>query len=443
MNVVNMQPLSDAGMPLALPEHLRGKVMVDHDGRILVAEGNGDESYLHVLVKRAEHLGLQLQGPDIVPKDKFREPNETLDDNRPRESLRKLVLELLAKGGSDLHVHARPDRAMAEGRIHGLITPLATFDGPYGHRLCAAAFQLCVSKDPVFAPQQIQAGRIPGHVFDPSLAAIRVQFTPMDDGGMLMVMRLHAHGGDLASPWVRDLGAGCWQQSCTAELKGLTLIIGPTGSGKTSMAHAMLWEARNQGAIITIEDPPERRLDFARQIHVGQHDDPKDQQDALTRALASAMRSDPDLLFVGELRHGPMAMLAMEAARTGHAVTATMHAGSSGDALARLASWGVHDHDLGAHLHHLHETRLVGVLCQKCARRPNDEEMAILRQKLGDEASSTRVRGMGCVSCVQGLTSRRALVRSHGPHPLPEWSELMVADILKGRIDGRLLGQDP
>jgi hypothetical protein len=45
MNVANMQPLSDPGMPLALPEHLRGKVMVDHDGRILVAEGNGDESY--------------------------------------------------------------------------------------------------------------------------------------------------------------------------------------------------------------------------------------------------------------------------------------------------------------------------------------------------------------------------------------------------------------
>lgn len=437
-----MSPLSDAGMPLALPEHLRGKILVDHVGKILVAEGNGDDPYIHVLVKRAHALGIKLRGPEIVAKQELQQPKKIIDDNRPRETLRNLILQLLEKGGSDLHLHARPDRAMAEGRIHGLMVPLATFDGPYGHRLCAAAFQLCVSKDPVFAPQQIQAGRIPGQIFAPSLAAIRVQFTPMDQDGMLMVMRLHYLAEELSAPWVRDLGEKRWRQSCTAHKKGLSLILGPTGSGKTSMAHAMLWEARNLGAIITIEDPPERRLDFARQIHVGQHDDPKKQEQALTRALASAMRSDPDLLFVGELRHGAMAMLAMEAARTGHPVTATMHAGSVSDAKERLAYWGVPAHEMLQHIHAIHETRLVGVLCSGCARHLDREYVGPLKQHVGQDVAKVRMIGPGCASCSHGLTGRRALVRSHDGGPLPKWSALMVADIVKGKLDGRLLLDD-
>lgn len=119
------------------------------------------------------------------------------------------------------------------------------------------------------------------------------------------------------------------------ERRGMVLCTGPTGSGKTTTAYALLQEvARHPLKILTIEDPVEADLPGVTQSAV---------QEAagwsFERALRAFLRQDPDILFLGEIRDGPSATAACRAALTGHAVLATLHATDAASALQRLAAW--------------------------------------------------------------------------------------------------------
>ncbi len=119
--------------------------------------------------------------------------------------------------------------------------------------------------------------------------------------------------------------------------RGLILVCGSTGSGKTTTAYAVLEEIRSEPLkVLTIEDPVERELDFGVQSAV-------DLNTGWTfaRALKAFLRQDPDLIFLGEMRDRESAEVACRAALTGHGVLATVHAGNIDQARSRLAGWGI------------------------------------------------------------------------------------------------------
>ncbi len=149
---------------------------------------------------------------------------------------------------------------------------------------------------------------------------------------------------------------------------GLVLVSGPTGSGKTSTLAALLQELNLGEArhIITVESPIEYALvprqSFIRQREVGR-DTP-----SFAQALVDAMREDPDVLMVGELREPEVMRLTLNAAETGHLVLATVHSASAGEALSRVVS-AFPPEIQGAVCAQLADC-LVGVVCQRLRYRP-------------------------------------------------------------------------
>lgn len=150
---------------------------------------------------------------------------------------------------------------------------------------------------------------------------------------------------------------------------GLVLVVGTTGSGKSSTLAALIQELDRPPArhVLTLEEPVEYRLRtqhaFVRQREVGRH------TPSFEQGLLDAMREDPDVILVGEMRRARTMQLTLDAAETGHLVLASMHAGSVSEALQRLISSFPPESQAGVRVQLA--SSLVGVVAQRLVRRPN------------------------------------------------------------------------
>ena len=134
---------------------------------------------------------------------------------------------------------------------------------------------------------------------------------------------------------------------------GIFIVVGPTGSGKSTSLYSILNERNVPDVnIITVEDPVEYTLDGIHQVQVI-----REKGLDFARALRSIMRQDPDIILVGETRDKETAHTAMEAALTGHMVFTTLHANDTATAIARLNDMGVPPYLIGS--------SIVGVMAQR------------------------------------------------------------------------------
>jgi type IV pilus assembly protein PilB len=146
---------------------------------------------------------------------------------------------------------------------------------------------------------------------------------------------------------------------------GLILVTGPTGSGKSTTLYATLNILNDESKnIITVEDPVEYRLPNINQVQVNA-------KAGLTFAVAlrSILRSDPDILLVGEIRDRETAKIAVEAALTGHLVLSTLHTNDAATSITRLIEMGVEPFLVASSIDCVVAQRLVRTLCQQCKRR--------------------------------------------------------------------------
>jgi type IV pilus assembly protein PilB len=200
---------------------------------------------------------------------------------------------------------------------------------------------------------------------------------------------------------------------------GALLVTGPTGSGKSTTLYGALGEInRPQINIITVEDPVEYRLVGISQIQIN----PRAGLTFAT-ALRSILRSDPDVVMVGEIRDGETARISIEAALTGHFVLSTLHTNDAPSAITRLNEMGVEPFITGAAVSAVLAQRLARMLCPHCkeAYEPSSEELGALRleeQLVGELEGSTFHRRKGCPRC--GQTGYRGRV---GVYQLLEMSE--------------------
>jgi type IV pilus assembly protein PilB len=182
---------------------------------------------------------------------------------------------------------------------------------------------------------------------------------------------------------------------------GTILVTGPTGSGKSTTLYATLNilndEAKN---VITVEDPVEYRLPNINQVQVN----PKAGL-TFAGALRSILRSDPDIVLVGEIRDRETATIAIEAALTGHLVLSTLHTNDAATTPQRLVEMGVEPFLVGSAIDCIVAQRLARRLCDKCkeAYTPSLGEL----QALGEDAevltdsgeAPTLFRPVGCGVC--------------------------------------------
>ncbi len=179
---------------------------------------------------------------------------------------------------------------------------------------------------------------------------------------------------------------------------GMILVTGPTGSGKTTTLYAALAELNvRESKIITVEDPVEYRLDRINQVQVNPRIGLK-----FSNVLRSAMRQDPDIIMVGEMRDAETVEIGVAAAMTGHLVLSTLHTNDTISTATRLMDMGVEGYMLATTLRTIIAQRLVRRVCQSCGEdyTPNAFEAGWLRDSLGFDPAQYRYRkGRGCKQC--------------------------------------------
>jgi type IV pilus assembly protein PilB len=177
---------------------------------------------------------------------------------------------------------------------------------------------------------------------------------------------------------------------------GALLVTGPTGSGKSTTLFAALNQIANPSInIITVEDPVEYRLPGINQVQINA-------RAGLTfaAALRSILRSDPDVVMVGEIRDGETAKISIEAALTGHLVLSTLHTNDAPSALTRLNEMGVEPFLTGSAVTGVLAQRLARRLCENCREvyEPTEEELnkvGIPLELLGRDFELFRKHGCG------------------------------------------------
>jgi len=228
---------------------------------------------------------------------------------------------------------------------------------------------------------------------------VRISTMPTQFGESV-VMRLLSQGGG-----VFELGKLGMPPEMLARFRktidrtsGMVLVTGPTGSGKTTTLYAALAEMnRQEKKVITVEDPVEYRLNGINQVQVNEKIDL-----TFSRVLRSALRQDPDVILVGEMRDEETAMIGLRAAMTGHMVLSTLHTNDAAGTPIRLMDMGAPRYLVATSLQVVIAQRLLRKVCESCMEpyqlEPQEHEW--LRAELGDQVDQLQCKhGRGCSHC--------------------------------------------
>jgi type IV pilus assembly protein PilB len=320
----------------------------------------------------------------------------------------KLVNQVIARaledGASDIHFEPQAKNMVVRARIDGVTRKLMEI--PRSMQSAVSA-RLKVMGELDIAERRIpQDGRVSikvhGHPMD-----LRIAVLPTTYGEQVVLRILHRSAG---SRTLSDLGMS--QAAADAFARairqpyGAVIACGPTGSGKTTTLYAALDMLNDEERVLTtIEDPVEYQIAGVNQIEVNT-------RSGLTfaRGLRTILRSDPDVLLVGEIRDEETARIAVQAAMTGHLVLTTLHTHNAASSIARLKNMGVDPELLATSINCIIAQRLARRLCLHCreAYHASAEELA----ELGELGVSDAVlyRAVGCSECAGiGYAGRVAL----------------------------------
>ena len=259
--------------------------------------------------------------------------------------------------------------------------------------------------------------QIKGHSVDVRMSTMPVQY------GESVVMRLLDQSAGLLSfdetGMPADLVARLRHQITRPH--GMVLVTGPTGSGKTTTLYAALSELNKASKkIITAEDPVEYRLPRINQVQVNSKIDL-----TFSSVLRTALRQDPDIIMVGEMRDHETVEIGLRGALTGHLVLSTLHTNDAITSALRLIDMGAAGFLVGSSLRAVVAQRLVRRVCDSCTQdyHPDAQESMWLNNLTGLDTSAIQFKmGKGCQSC--GYTGYKGRI---GVFELLEMNEPMMA----------------
>jgi len=325
----------------------------------------------------------------------------TADENSEEAPVLKLLRSMFRDAAqvkaSDIHIEPDESVLRIRQRVDGILHEQVI----EGHRVGAALvtrLKLMSALD-ISEKRLPQDGRFSIQVNEATLD-VRVSTLPVQHGEAI-VLRLLDQSANLMS--LKKLGMP------SAILKrfhrhierpaGLVLVTGPTGSGKTTTLYSALNHINKAGTkIITAEDPVEYRLERINQVQVN----PKIGLD-FGRILRTALRQDPDIILVGEMRDRETVDIGLRAAMTGHLVFSTLHTVSAVATASRLFDMGAPGYLIAAALQSIIAQRLVRRVCESCNEpvEPTAGQLAWLEAQEGDYsgANAAFVHGKGCSHC--------------------------------------------
>ncbi|MDB5169223.1 MAG: ral secretion pathway protein GspE [Candidatus Saccharibacteria bacterium] len=264
--------------------------------------------------------------------------SQVLEGVRADDMLAYLVSQAHGLGASDIHLETQKDYARIRFRIDGVLHPIAQLQ-PDKYRVLISA--IASAGNVSTSTDEAQQGHIAQTVnmADGSTVDINVRLETVPTiNGMDVVMRLF--NMDASKYNLERLGLTTSERQVVdaiiSQPSGLVMVVGPTGSGKTTTLYSILNTLNTDARkIITIEDPVEYGFPGITQIPV--HPNESGDDNSFADKLRAVLRLDPDIVMVGEVRDHDTAKTALQAALTGHLVLCTFHASSAAAALTRLA----------------------------------------------------------------------------------------------------------
>lgn len=341
-----------------MPAQLQDVVFVEPSGEVLIAAGRESDPRVRSFLVRQRHLHGEAPHRSL-PYNELHEVirhQSAVSGSLARDSEKiRLALEIqqhaVGLRTSDVHIRVFAGRhTRVFFRIDGQLQELTKFQmsAENGEDLCRTIYQSMTNNA---RPTYVQTVGQDGQVDHPDylakgLAALRVKTSPHKLGQMMVLRLLYHRAHDAKGTLVERLAVSGYGadhiemfRAMVAKPKGLVVLAGETGSGKsTTLMHLLesLHAERSGANILTIEDPPEYDIEGAMQIPVVTEDDSESRSEAFVRAIRDALRLDPDVLMIGEVRDPASAVLAVQAAITGHLTVTTTHTNSCIDALVRL-----------------------------------------------------------------------------------------------------------
>jgi type IV pilus assembly protein PilB len=330
------------------------------------------------------------------------EEDDGVSDGPIVRIVNSIMLEAAEDGASDVHFEAQEDGLLVRFRIDGVLHEMQRI--PRQHMAGVTTRLKVLAKMDIAERRKPQDGRISlraasvGRLLDIRMATLPTV------AGETVVLRLLDKSKQ--APSLEVLGMSDEMRAAFSSLiarpTGAIFVTGPTGSGKSTSLYAALTQiARPEINVITVEDPVEYRLAGVNQMQINV-------RAGLTfaTALRSILRSDPDVVMVGEVRDGETAKMAIEAALTGHLVLSTLHTNDAPSTLTRLNEMGVEPFLTASAVSAVLAQRLARKLCTHCCEMytPSVEELIEARVAPDVAASSDGMvlyRKRGCPRCNQ------------------------------------------
>lgn len=423
-NILGLVPEPVARKYQAVPFELTGKTlsiaMTDPEneeafnairkasGKIVKAFITTKEDVNHVL---DQYAGLQNEMKELVEisaeedeqKDKVADVDiaETSPAARVVSSLLKRAVREKA---SDIHIEPGEEDVTVRFRIDGVLRKVLAL--PKEIQPAVISRVKILSNLKIDETRQPQDGRIQ-ILLDGNKIDFRISTLPTVNGEKVVARVLDHTSGVLS---LADLGVRGRQfkilEDNITKAHGMTLITGPTGSGKSTTLYAMISRIKNEAInIITMEDPVEYRMGGVNQSQVNAKIN-----FTFASGLRSILRQDPDVVMVGEIRDKETADIAINAALTGHVVLSSLHTNDSAGALPRLLDMGIEPFLITSSTNAIVAQRLCRKTCEKCKKEIpiKDEYRQVIEaeiEKLPDEeraVAQTKQKifvGEGCSAC--------------------------------------------
>jgi type IV pilus assembly protein PilB len=355
---------------------------------------------LKKLERQAEMSETQsaLDDFDVVEDEDDLEADDGVSDAPLVRLVNSIIMQAAGDGASDIHFEPQEDALLVRNRVDGVLTEMQRIP----RRMAAGVTTRLkvLAKLDIAERRRPQDGRI-GITVGGRLLDIRVAVLPTVEGEQV-VMRLIDKSRK--TPTLESLGLSEAMRETIAGVirkpTGALLVTGPTGSGKSTTLYAAISEiSKPEINIITVEDPVEYRLGGINQVQINTK-----AELTFGAALRSILRSDPDVIMVGEIRDAETAKMAIESALTGHFVLSTLHTNDAPGALTRLNEMGVEPYLTGSAVSAVLAQRLARKLCTNCCEMyvPTMDELVAAR--ISPETAQARegmvlYRRVGCPRC--------------------------------------------
>ena len=319
------------------------------------------------------------------------------DDNVNSAPTIRLVNSILERAiterASDIHVEPREDKLLVRMRIDGVMHDILTV--PKDLQSSVISRLKIVSGMDIAERRVPQDGRFNVRAKNRDID-LRVSTLPTVFGEKVVARLLDKSGGLVSKEKIGLTGADLEKfEKMIKTTSGVILIVGPTGSGKSTTMYTIIGELNTPDVnVVSLEDPVEYNIDGVNQVQINE-------RTGMTFAsgLRAILRQDPDIIAVGEIRDGETADIAMRSAITGHVVVSTIHTNDAVGVIERLEDIGVEPYLIASALKGVISQRLVRRICPHCKQEyePTEEELDGLGLK--QDGTIRFYRGKGCPEC--------------------------------------------